>query len=200
MSRVEYLIKNRRERMDAQHQFALKYELAYKRAQDYRNCLVIRWKTVRKPWPMTPLHHKRVEEYVAISHALSDKYKLWDEKDILLEEELRFYKVGIYVIYQSNYKLWAIPNEFKEVQDYVLIKLPKWAKVVRKKIMNANDLLLTWEDEHHLEIPGQKRIVASMIVHDCHPNVVIDFANLLFMKYGPPAIMELKQLVDEEYE
>lgn len=66
--------------------------------------------------------------------------------------------------------------------------------------MTANDLLLTWEDEHHLDIPDQKRVVASMIVHDSHPNVVIDFANLLFMKYGPPAIMELKQLVAEEYE
>jgi len=65
--------------------------------------------------------------------------------------------------------------------------------------MNASDLLLTWEDEHTLDIPCQKKIVASMIVHDCHPNVVIDFANLLFMKYGPPAIMELKQLVTEEY-
>jgi hypothetical protein len=65
--------------------------------------------------------------------------------------------------------------------------------------MNATELLETWEDELNLGLPGQKHIVASMIVHDSHPNIVIDFANLLFMKYGPPAIMELKQLVTEEY-
>jgi hypothetical protein len=66
--------------------------------------------------------------------------------------------------------------------------------------VNATELLDTWEDELNSGLPHQKQIVASMIVHDCHPNVVIDFANLLFMKYGPPAIMELKQLVAEEYE
>jgi len=127
------MIKNRRELSEAQHQFIIKYDFIYTRPQNYKNCLVIRWKTVRKPWPMTPLHHKRVKEYVAISHSLSDKYKLWDEKDMLLEEELRLFRIGIYVCFQHLYKLWAIPNEFKEVQDLVLSKLPKWAKAVRKK-------------------------------------------------------------------
>jgi hypothetical protein len=64
--------------------------------------------------------------------------------------------------------------------------------------MNATELLDTWEDELNLGIPGQKQIVALMIIHDCSPDVVIDFANLLFMKYGPPAIMELKELIAKE--
>lgn len=60
-------------------------------------------------------------------------------------------------------------------------------------IMDANELLEEWET-------GDKMIVAAMIVHDAHPNIVIDFANLLFMKYGPMATMELKGYVNEEYE
>ena len=57
--------------------------------------------------------------------------------------------------------------------------------------MNAVELLKEWEE-------GTRDIVASMLVRDCHINVVIDFANLLFMKYGPMAVIELKGYINEE--
>lgn len=136
--RVEYMIANRDKRTKELHEFRIKHGLIYKRPQHYKNCLVIRWKTVRNPFKkgsnceMTPLHHKRIEEYVQISHAIADKYELWDEKDIFLEEELRLYKIGIDIHHQCYYKLWAIPDEFKEIQELVLKNLPKWAIAVKK--------------------------------------------------------------------
>jgi hypothetical protein len=81
---------------------------------------------------MTPLHHKRIGEYVEISHSICEKYNLWDENDMFLEEELRLYKIGIDIHYQCYYKLWAIPDEFKDIQKLVLRKLPKWAKATKK--------------------------------------------------------------------
>lgn len=138
VGRVKYMIKNRKKRTEELYQFRLKHGLIYKRPQHYKNCIVIRWKTVRNPFKkgsdceMTPLHYKRIEEYVKISHEVADHYDLWDKKDMFLEEELRLYKVGIDVHCQSYYKLWAIPNEFKEIQDFVLNKVPKWAKVTKK--------------------------------------------------------------------
>lgn len=66
--------------------------------------------------------------------------------------------------------------------------------------MTAAELLDTWQDEVVNNLPGQKEIVAAMIVHDAHPNVILDFGYLLFMAHGIPAIIELKELVNKEYE
>jgi len=135
---VKYMIKNREKREEELYQFRIKHGLIYKRPEHYRNCLVIRWKTTRNPFKkgsdceMTPLHHKRIGEYVKISHSIADKYDLWDKNDILLEEELRLYKVGIDIHTQCYHKLWAIPDEFKDIQKLVLRKLPKWAKATKK--------------------------------------------------------------------
>lgn len=128
--RVQQLIAIRREREEARHEFAVKHGFAYKRAQNFKNCIVIRWKTSRIKYE---INYPRIEEYVKISHDLSDKYKLWHKDDLLLDAELRLFKGGIYVFHEWDHHTWAIPNEYKEMQDYVLSKLPKWAKVSVKK-------------------------------------------------------------------
>jgi len=58
---------------------------------------------------------------------------LWVEDYPFLETGLLLLKIGIYVFYSWDYQSWAIPNENKEIQDYVLSNLPKWAKVSVKK-------------------------------------------------------------------
>ena len=115
-----------KELLSARREFAAKHCFAYKRAQNFKNCIVIRWKTSTKKHVIS---HSRIDEYVEISGQLSDKYNLWVEDNPLLEIELRLLKANIYVFTTWDYKAWAIPNEYKEVQDYVLSKLPKWAKV-----------------------------------------------------------------------
>jgi hypothetical protein len=40
--------------------------------------------------------------------------------------------IGIYVCNEWGHHTWAIPNENKEIQEYVLGKIPSWAKVVHK--------------------------------------------------------------------
>lgn len=126
---VQKLIANRTKLADERHQFALKHNFLGKRSQNFKNCIVIRWKTSRKNHE---INYSRLDEFVRISHELSDKYDLWGE-DQLLESELRLVRAGIYVFSAWDYQAWAIPNENKEIQDYVLSKLPKWAKVSVKK-------------------------------------------------------------------
>lgn len=115
---------------DDRHKFAIKYGFAYKRAQDFKNCIVIRWKTSPKKYKIS---HSRIDEYVKIANEISQKYDLYIEEYPLLSFDLLLLNAGIYVFSTFDYKAWAIPNENKEVQEYVLSKLPKWAKLSIKK-------------------------------------------------------------------
>ena len=126
---VKILVENRQRLEALRHDFALKHGFAYKRTQNYKNCVVIRWKDSRKKYK---INYKRIEEYVAICNEISDKYKLWEEQDPFLEPQLRLVKIGIYALYDWDYQTWAIPNENKEIQEYILGKIPSWAKVVYK--------------------------------------------------------------------
>ena len=127
---VQKLIAIRTKLEDERHQFALKHGFAYKRAQDFKSCVVIRWKTSRKKYE---INHPRLDEYGKTTHELSEKYDLYVEEYPLLSVDLRLLKAGIYVFSSWDYQAWAIPNENKEIQDYVLSKLPKWVKVSVKK-------------------------------------------------------------------
>ena len=127
--RVEQLSNIRRELESQRHNFAIKHGFAWKRAQNFKNCIVIRWKTATK----TGVNYKKINEYVDLCHHLSDKYNLWVEEHPLLDSQLRLIKVGIYCFYAWDYQAWAIPNECKELQEYILSKLPKWAIVSVKK-------------------------------------------------------------------
>jgi hypothetical protein len=127
-ARVKRLIEIRKEREKELHEFALKHNLAYKRPQDFKDCIVIRWRWSRIKYK---INYPRLEEYVALCHHLSDKYNLRHEEDPLLDNHLKLYKIGIYC-FDSFCKCWAIPNEYKEVQDYVISKLPKWVQISRK--------------------------------------------------------------------
>jgi hypothetical protein len=126
--RVQWLVENRKKLMDEKHAFAVKHGFAYKRSQNYKDCVVIRWKASQVKYK---INHPRIEEYVSVCHAVSDKYNLWDEDDPFLDSDLRLMQAGIYCITEWEHPTWAIPNEFKEVQDFVLSSLPKWAKVSR---------------------------------------------------------------------
>ena len=122
MNRLETLVRLRRE-------LAIKHGFAHKRTQNYKNCVVIRWKTSRNKYE---INYERIEEYVRLCKEISNKYNLWEEKDPFLEFELLLAKIGIYVLYEWDYNTWAIPNENKDIQDFVLSKIPSWGKVVRK--------------------------------------------------------------------
>lgn len=123
------MVENRQRLETLRHDFALKHGFAYKRTQNYKNCVVIRWKASQKKYK---INYERIEEYTALCAEISDKYKLWEEQDPFLESELRLAKIGIYVLCEWDYRTWAIPNENKEIQEYVLGKVPSWAKVVYK--------------------------------------------------------------------
>ncbi len=124
--KVKRLVDMRKELLTARFEFATKHGFAYKRAQNFKNCIVIRWKCSTKK---DVVNHDRIEEYVELSRKISDKYDLWVKDNPLLEIELRLLKANIYVFTTWDYNAWAIPNEYKGVQDYVLSKLPKWVKV-----------------------------------------------------------------------
>lgn len=119
-------LSKHKEMLAARREFAIRHGFAYKRAQNFKDCIVIRWKTSTKK---NEINYSRIDEYVEISSQLSDKYDLWVKDNPFLEIELRLLKANIYVFTTWDYNAWAIPNEYKEVQDYVLTKLPKWAKV-----------------------------------------------------------------------
>ena len=127
--RVKELTNIRLELEDKRHKFAVKHGFAWKRAQNFKNCIVIRWKTINNG----KIDYQKIDEYVDLCHHLSDKYNLWIEKYPLLESQLRFINVGIYCFYEWSHQTWAIPNESKELQEYILSKLPKWARVSVKK-------------------------------------------------------------------
>jgi hypothetical protein len=126
--RVEYMVNNLKQLEQRRFQFSKEYGFAYKRPQNYKDCIVVRWKP-RKRKDKNFIDYDRIEEYVAICHEISQKYNLYDEKDLLLESSLRLIKIGIYVSPSYHLNTWAIPNEFKEIQEYVLSKLPSWATV-----------------------------------------------------------------------
>jgi hypothetical protein len=127
---VEYMVANLKKLEKLRHQIAVDHGFAYKRAQHFKNCVVIRFKH-RKRKNKDFIDHERIEEYVGIAHAISDHYQLWDEKHMFLEAELRLAKIGIYVKL-SWCNIWAIPNSLPELQEYVLGLLPEWAEVTKK--------------------------------------------------------------------
>ena len=127
---TQEIIDNRSKLQDIKFNFAEKHNFKFKRTQYYKDCIVIRWKTSRVKYEIV---HDKINEYVDFCHKLCDKYNLWDEKDIFLDSDLRLIKAGIYVIYEYDYNVWAIPNEYKEIQDYIINNLPKWAKITIKK-------------------------------------------------------------------
>jgi len=126
--RVEKLTQLYRTMEKARHEFAIKHGFAYKRPQNFKNCIVIRWKTTRERYG---INYPRIEEYTKISHEIADKYNLWDAEFPLLDADYRLFKAGIYS-FTEFHRTWAIPNEYKELQDYIIPKLPKWAKLTRK--------------------------------------------------------------------
>jgi hypothetical protein len=123
--RVERLTEIQTKLEEERFQFGNKHGFVYKRPQNYKNCIVIRWKITRKKYE---INHTRLNEYGRITDELSKKFDLYMEEFPLLGVELRLLKIGIYVSW-SSYPMWAIPNEFKEIQDYVLSNLPKWVQV-----------------------------------------------------------------------
>jgi len=131
--RVSYMIENSKRLEEERHQFSIKHGFAYKRPQYFKNCLVIGWKH-RKRKDKNFIDYDRIKEYAALCHEMSEKYKLYDEKDPLLDCDLRLLKIGIYSSY-SFFKTWAIPNEFQEIQEYILQKLPEWAVVKKTSLI-----------------------------------------------------------------
>ncbi len=122
-NRVQTLAELFKSQDEARHEFAKKHGFAYRRAQDYRDCVVIRWKAGKA---FTKAWYGKIDEYVALASDLSNEYNLWIE-------EVRMLGTGIYVLTEGDNHVWAIPNEYWDVQENVLAKVPKWAKVSYKK-------------------------------------------------------------------
>ncbi len=134
-ARVDYMIKDIRRIEENRHQYAIKHGFAWKRPQDFKNCIVIYWRYREKKNKPGFIDYERIDEYVAVAHAIRDKYNLFDERHPLQDAQSYLSKIGIHSgIY--THTVWAIPNEHKELQDYVLSILPPWADAVRKKVTN----------------------------------------------------------------
>lgn len=130
--RVQYMIENLKQSQSDKHQFSIKHGFAYKRPQNFKDCIVIRWKHRRRK-DKDFIDYERIKECADLCHEISEKYDLYDENHVFLEFDLRAIKVGVYAFFGWSYKIWAIPNEFKEIQEFIIPKLPAWAIVTRKK-------------------------------------------------------------------
>ena len=128
-AKIESMVANIRKLEALRHQLAIDYGFAYKRPQNFKNCIVIRWK-LRKRKSEDFIDYERIEECTCVKHMVCDHYDLWDSKHMLLDYDLMLAKVSIYCRREEH--IWAIPNDKKKVQDYVLSKLPSWAKVTVK--------------------------------------------------------------------
>jgi len=108
-------------------EFSKKHGFAWARPQDFKNCITIHWKQ-RKRKDKKFIDHKRIIEQVDIMHRIFDKYITnWTEE--WLDSEYRLSTIGIYSFTHCMHKVWAIPNEYKDVQDHVISMLPEWAEV-----------------------------------------------------------------------
>lgn len=123
-------IESRSKLVDDKHNFAIRYGFAYKRSQDFKDCIVIRWKPLGSK---QKINYARIEEYVDFCHTLIKKYNLLDENNLFLDLDLKLMKTNTYCITEWNHHTWAIPNEFKTIQKFVLTNLPKSAKVSKYK-------------------------------------------------------------------
>jgi len=131
MFNVEYMTNNYRTLEALRHEFGIKHGFCYKRAQHYKDCIVIHWKHRKKRSDKSFIDYERISDYVAVAHAVCDKYELRDDRHPLLDPDLMLAKIGIYC-FISWHRTWAIPNVNKDVQDFVLSKLPDWAEVRHK--------------------------------------------------------------------
>jgi hypothetical protein len=125
--RVDYMTENLKKLKELRLAFADQHGFSFKRPQNFKKCIVIYWKAIvaRKH----QINQKKLEEYIQLTHHLSDKYELWDEKHLLFDSELRLAKIGIYSFSSWDRPVWAIPDAHKRLQKYVLNRLPDWAKV-----------------------------------------------------------------------
>lgn len=128
--RVQYMIENLQKLEQDRFEFVLKYGFR-NRTQNFNDCIVVRWKH-RKRKDKDFIDYERIEEYASLCHEISEKYNLNDERNPLLEFRLKALKVGIYVFFEWNHQTWAIPNEFKEIQEFIIPKLPSWAFLTKK--------------------------------------------------------------------
>lgn len=120
----EYITNNRRDLEQKRLEFAEKHGFRCKRPQDFKNCITIHWKFRKRK----DVDYERIVEQANIALEICKKYQLLDEKDPFLETALMLVKIGVYCSY-SYHSVWAIPNSNKEIQEFVLSKLPKWTEV-----------------------------------------------------------------------
>jgi hypothetical protein len=123
----EYITNNRRDLEQKRFEFAEKHGFRFKRPQDFKNCVTIHWKHRKRKG----IDYERIVEHAKIAREICKKYQLLDDKNPFLETALMLVKIGVYCSY-SYHDVWAIPNSNKEIQEFVLSKLPKWAEVRHK--------------------------------------------------------------------
>lgn len=131
--RIDYITQQYVFLEDRKHEFAKKNGFAYKRAQDFKNCVLIKWKWVNsRRKTSNQIDYAKLNEYVDLCHKLRERYNLFDEQVPLMETDLVLIKAGIYCFTNWHNKCWAIPNENEEVKNYVLNNVPNWGEVVEK--------------------------------------------------------------------
>lgn len=128
MHRSKSLIEQENEKFE----FSKKHGFINARPQDFKNCITIHWKQ-RKRKDKSFIDHERITEYVDVMHKVFDKYiPNWSED--WLDSEYRLSTIGIDSFTHWMHKVWAIPNEHKEIQDFVVFMLPEWAEVRVKNV------------------------------------------------------------------
>jgi hypothetical protein len=116
-------IENRQKLHMERLEFGKKYGFLHKRPEHYRNCLVIRWKHSTKK-----IEYSKIDDYVEVCCKVCDHYNLW-VKDPFLDTELKVLRIGIYATIHWDYHVWAIPNDYPQVQEFVLKYIPQWVKL-----------------------------------------------------------------------
>ncbi len=120
--------------------FMDKHGFSFTKPRNFKNCLVVRFPHRDIPYAGDPSLKFDYERASEIGHLWNSVIRTFSKRrdflnNISLGEELGLPRLGIYttrVGIKTYIKLWAIPNEYKKVQDFVLENMPSWAKVTWK--------------------------------------------------------------------
>lgn len=112
------------------NQFAEKHGFLSQGTQAFKNCLLIKFdfggKTIRR---------QRIIEKTEFQAKV---FKHFEKQPPIsfsdaMDTEGRLVNLGIYLSYHWDRPYWAIPNEFSEVQAFVIQYCPIWAKQWHRK-------------------------------------------------------------------
>lgn len=124
-----------RESLERQVTFAQIHGFYMKAPHYWKNCLVLKFDFGRfsqESGPTRTKFHQKVKEKTSFLFTVLDRFETSARKSGGLDMEGRLVELGIYQTYYWSKPHWGIPDQFPEVQAYVLQNLPEWVEVKKR--------------------------------------------------------------------